>query len=52
MVVSGILEATLKPSVQGIAGMPINMDEAQDAAANSVLNDLEKHFSPDIPTSK
>lgn len=52
MVVSGILEATLKPSVQGIAGMPIDMDEAQKAAENSVLNDLEKHFSPDIPSSK
>jgi hypothetical protein len=38
--------------VQAIAGMPVDMDEAQAAAENSVLGDLEKHFSPDIPSSK
>ena len=52
MVVSGILDVCLKPSVQGNANTPVDMDEASAAGEASVLGNLEKHFSPDIPSSK
>lgn len=51
-VVSGILTATLKPSIQINANMPVDMSEAQAAGESSVLGDLEKRFTPDIPSSK
>ena len=51
-VVSGILEAVTKPSIQINAHMPIDMSEAQAVGENSVLGNLEKHFTPDIPSSK
>ena len=51
-VVAGIWEASTKPSVQINANSPIQMDEAEEASKSSVLSDLEKHFSPDIPSSK
>ena len=51
-VVNGILEATTKPSVQINANAPIEMDEATEAGESSILGNLEKHFSADIPSSK
>lgn len=51
-VVAGIWEASTKASVQINANSPIQMDEAEEASKSSVLSDLEKHFSPDIPSSK
>ena len=51
-VVNGILEATTRPSVQINANAPIEMDEATAAGESSILGNLEKHFSADIPSSK
>ena len=51
-VVAGIEDASKRPSIQINALSPIEMDEAQDAAKNSPLGQMEKHFSPEIPTSK
>lgn len=51
-VVNRALSITLAPVNQINAHSPINMDEVNEVANNSLLSNAEKHISSDIPSSK